>query len=89
MKIKKINPIAFSKFQATFGLLIGLNHGTILAFGVLLGMPLIFAGFAAIIGFFEGLIYNQIIAKFFCYMKISSYMIKTSYLNSKNIRISI
>jgi len=36
----------------------GLSYGTILAFGALIGMPIIFAGFGLIIGIFEVLVFN-------------------------------
>lgn len=93
-KINRIKPLAFAKFQAYLGLLIGLvfglvyafggliidtlvtlnmistnetpglSYGTILAFGALFGMPIIFAGFAAITGFVESLLYNFFFTRF-------------------------
>lgn len=42
----------------------GLSYGTILAFGALIGMPIIFAGFGLILGFIEAILYN-LYAKWF------------------------
>ncbi len=36
----------------------GLSYGTILAFGALIGMPLIFAGIGFILGIVEAMLYN-------------------------------
>ena len=36
----------------------GLSYGTILAFGALIGMPIIFATFGFILGLIEALLYN-------------------------------
>lgn len=36
----------------------GLSIGTILAFGALIGMPLLFGAFGLIIGIIEGILYN-------------------------------
>lgn len=36
----------------------GLSYGTVLAFGALIGMPLIFATFGFFLGLLESLIYN-------------------------------
>ena len=36
----------------------GLSYGTILAFGALLGMPIIFASFGFVIGLLEAILYN-------------------------------
>jgi hypothetical protein len=36
----------------------GLGFGTVLAFGALLGMPIIFATFGFIVGFIEAILYN-------------------------------
>ena len=89
-KSRKINAIAFLKFQTimggilglllgiiySFGGLImdtlvsinwithpetpGLSYGTILAFGALIGMPLIFASFGFVAGFFEVIVFNTL-----------------------------
>ena len=48
----------------TFPLTQGLSYGTILAFGALIGMPLIFAGFGFIAGIIEAILYN-LFAKWF------------------------
>lgn len=42
----------------------GLSFGTVLAFGALIGMPLIFAGFGAILGVVESVLYNLYARKF-------------------------
>jgi len=36
----------------------GLSYGTVLAFGALIGMPIIFAFFGFILGFVEAVLYN-------------------------------
>ena len=36
----------------------GLSYGTILAFGALIGMPIIFAGIGGMVGIFEALLFN-------------------------------
>ena len=36
----------------------GLSYGTILAFGALIGMPIIFAGIGFLIGIFEVMLFN-------------------------------
>ena len=36
----------------------GLSYGTVLAFGALIGMPLIFAGAGVALGIIEGIFYN-------------------------------
>lgn len=38
----------------------GLSFGTILAFGALVGMPIIFAGFGFILGILEAILFNSI-----------------------------
>jgi hypothetical protein len=42
----------------------GLSYGTILAFGALIGMPLIFTAFAFAAGLIEALIYNILAKRF-------------------------
>ncbi len=37
---------------------LGLSYGTLLAFGALIGMPIIFAGIGLIVGIFEVLAFN-------------------------------
>lgn len=39
----------------------GLSYGTLLAFGALIGMPLIFAVAGFLVGFMEAIIYNVLI----------------------------
>ncbi len=48
----------------------GLSYGTVLAFGALIGMPIIFALFGLIIGFIEALLYN-LFARWFGGIKIN------------------
>ena len=36
----------------------GLSFGTMLAFGALIGMPIIFAGFGLVLGLFEAILFN-------------------------------
>lgn len=38
----------------------GLSYGTLLAFGALIGMPIIFAGIGLIVGVFEVLMFNTL-----------------------------
>jgi hypothetical protein len=47
----------------------GLSYGTVLAFGALIGMPLIFAGFGFILGLIEAILYN-IFAKWLRWVEI-------------------
>lgn len=42
----------------------GLSFGTVLAFGALLGMPVIFMALSAILGFFEAVLYNLYVRSF-------------------------
>jgi len=42
----------------------GLSYGTVLAFGALLGMPVLFAGFGFFAGVIEALIYNLYARRF-------------------------
>jgi len=42
----------------------GLSYGTVLAFGALLGMPLLFAAFGFFAGIIEALIYNLFARRF-------------------------
>ncbi len=50
----------------------GLSYGTILAFGALIGMPMIFAIFGFLLGFIEAALYNLFV-KFFEANKIDFY----------------
>jgi len=36
----------------------GLSYGTVLAFGALIGMPVLFATFGSVFGFLEAILYN-------------------------------
>lgn len=47
--------------SATAAATSGLSYGTLLAFGALIGMPIIAAVFGLVLGFFEVLIYKLII----------------------------
>lgn len=47
----------------------GLNFGTVLAFGALIGMPLIFAALGFLLGIFVALLYN-LYAKWFGGIKV-------------------
>lgn len=47
----------------------GLSYGTILAFGALIGMPIIFGTFGFLIGLFGAIIYN-LFSKYFGEIKI-------------------
>lgn len=47
----------------------GLSYGTVLAFGALIGMPIIFAGAGFLLGIVEAILYN-IFAKWFGGLKI-------------------
>ena len=42
----------------------GLSYGSILAFGALVGMPLIFAAFGFLLGMVEAVLYNLLIAPY-------------------------
>lgn len=42
----------------------GLSYGTVLAFGALIGMPIIFATFGFIVGIIEALLYNLFALRF-------------------------
>jgi hypothetical protein len=42
----------------------GLSYGTILAFGALIGMPMIFAIFGFLLGFIEAALYNLFVTFF-------------------------
>jgi hypothetical protein len=48
----------------------GLSYGTVLAFGALIGMPIIFAAFGFIVGLIGALIYN-LFARLFGGMEIN------------------
>lgn len=42
----------------------GLSYGTILAFGAVIGMPVIFALFGFVLGIIEALLYNLYVSRF-------------------------
>jgi len=52
--------IASSEYWSTPGL----SYGSILAFGALVGMPLIFAAFGFLLGMVEAVLYNLLIAPY-------------------------
>lgn len=48
----------------------GLSYGTLLAFGALIGMPIIFAGIGLLIGIFESLAFN-VLSKWMNFLEIN------------------
>ncbi len=53
----------------------GLSYGTILAFGALIGMPVIFATLGFLLGILEALLYN-IFTKWFHFLRLEFHLFK-------------